>query len=166
MPDKKLTDSEIVKALECCSMQSYPACKECPYHDNYSNRECIGLRNADIKDLINRQKAQLFKEQNKNSKLRNERNRLQAEVERLEKDSKRLEKVEMQLDDAMKMYDTIKAEAYKEFAERLKEAPIKCALPLLGLSTKDETEDYFNDIMLQVRDVINNLLKELVGDNQ
>lgn len=55
---RRMTDKDIIKALECCSMQSYPACKECPYHDNYSNRECIGLRNTDIKDLINRQQAE------------------------------------------------------------------------------------------------------------
>lgn len=50
-----------------------------------------------------------------------------------------------------------------EFAERLKEAPIKCGLPLLGLSTKGEIEEYFNGIMLQVRDAIDNIAKEMKG---
>ena len=50
-----------------------------------------------------------------------------------------------------------------EFAEKLKEAPIKCGLPLFGLSTKKEIEEYFNDIMLQVRDAIDNIAKEMKG---
>lgn len=88
-----MTDNEIIKALECCKRDD---CDCCPndFGNCYSNLAGYSL------DLINRQ---------------------QAEIERLEKDSKRLKKVQMQLDDAMKMYSTIKAEAVKEFAERLKE---------------------------------------------
>lgn len=50
----------------------------------------------------------------------------------------------------------------KDFAEKLKETPIKCGIPLLGLSTKVEIEEYFNDIMMQVRDAIDTLVKEMV----
>lgn len=50
-----------------------------------------------------------------------------------------------------------------EFVKRLKKAPIKCALPLFGLSTKGEIEDYFDDIMLQVRDAIDGIAKEMKG---
>lgn len=56
-----------------------------------------------------------------------------------------------------------KSEVIDEFAEKLKEAPIKCGLPLFGLSTKEEIEEYFNDIMLQVRDAIDNIAKEMKG---
>ena len=55
------------------------------------------------------------------------------------------------------------SEVIDEFAEKLKEAPIKCGLPLFGLSTKEEIEEYFNDIMLQVRDAIDNIAKEMKG---
>ena len=55
------------------------------------------------------------------------------------------------------------SEVIDEFVDRLKEAPIKCGLPLLGLSTKGEIEEYFNGIMLQVRDVIDNIAKEMKG---
>lgn len=54
-----LDDASVIEALECCSMGSYPACRECPYHNDYANRDCINKRNADIKDLINRQKAEI-----------------------------------------------------------------------------------------------------------
>lgn len=50
-----------------------------------------------------------------------------------------------------------------EFANRLKEAPIKFGVPLLGLSTKKEIEDYFDGIMLQVRDAIGGIAEEMKG---
>ena len=60
-----------------------------------------------------------------------------------------MKKVEMQLDDAMKMYNVIKAEAYKEFAERLKENSIA-------------TFSWNGVVMV---DDIENLLKEMERDN-
>lgn len=56
-----------------------------------------------------------------------------------------------------------KSEVIDEFVERLKEQPIKCGLPLFGLSTKDEIEEYFNGIMLQVRDAMDKTVKEMIG---
>ena len=54
-------------------------------------------------------------------------------------------------------------EVIDEFAERLKEAPIRCGLPLFGLSTKEEIEEYFNGIMIQVRDAIDGIAQEMKG---
>ena len=118
-----MTDTEIKKALECCSMSSYPACRDCPYHDDYVNRDCINKRNADIKDLINR---------------------LQAENERLKE-------VNDSFTDIGKLYSEIKAEAYKEFAEKLKEK--------LVYEHFFETEVVFLDKIK-----IDKVLKELVGE--
>lgn len=56
------------------------------------------------------------------------------------------------------------AEVIDEFAQKLKEAPIKCGIPLLGLSTKEEIEEYFNGVMLQVRDAIDSNAKEMKGE--
>lgn len=56
------------------------------------------------------------------------------------------------------------SEVIDEFAKKLKEAPIKCGIPLLGLSTKEEIEEYFNGIMLQVRDAIDSIAKEMKGE--
>lgn len=55
------------------------------------------------------------------------------------------------------------SEVIDEFVKRLKEEPIKLSLPLFGLSTKDEIEEYFNDILLEVRDAINRVAKEIKG---
>ena len=52
-----------------------------------------------------------------------------------------------------------------EFVKRLKEEPIKLSLPLFGLSTKDEIEEHFNDIMLEVRDAIDRIAKEILEEN-
>ena len=58
------------------------------------------------------------------------------------------------------------SEVIDEFSDRLKEAPIKLGLPLLGLSTKEEIEEYFDGIMLQVRDAIDKIAKEMKGDEK
>ena len=146
--DKKLTDSEIVKALECCIGDTDGKdCFGCPL---YEIDDCQAHLNLAALDLITRQKADIKK-------------LTSGKCVYLSDD----ETTEYCVEGPCPNYKTeaqIKVEAYKEFAEWLKEAPIKCALPLSGLSAKDEIEDYFNDIMLQVRDVIDNLLKELVGD--
>lgn len=49
------------------------------------------------------------------------------------------------------------------FAERLKESHIKYSLPLLGLSTKTEIENYVNDLLMQFSDVINAVAKDMKG---
>jgi FtsZ-binding cell division protein ZapB len=105
MKDKKLTDKEIAKALECAIR-------------NDCDCNCVFLlpnKVQDVLDLINR---------------------LQAENERLKNDLAISRK-------ETKRYKTAKAEAYKEFADRVKEK--------LGNTN------------LAIR-FIDNLLKELVGE--
>lgn len=60
----------------------------------------------------------------------------------------------------------VELEAIKGFAERLKEAPIKMGIPLLGLQTKSEIEEYFNGILLQFRDAIDDLVKEMTEEKE
>ena len=58
MPDKKLTDSEIVKALECCANNTNDSvCYEnkCPLF----GQKCIDILSKNALDLINRQKAEI-----------------------------------------------------------------------------------------------------------
>lgn len=112
-------------------------CTECPYK---GITKCSV--EADALDLIKRQ---------------------QAEIER---SNCHIQKLVNVTDDLVHECDCAKQEAIKEFAERLKEAPIKCSYPLFGLSTKDEIIEYFNDIMMQVRDAIDNLVKEMTGETK
>lgn len=53
------------------------------------------------------------------------------------------------------------SEVVDEFVSKIIEMPISCYIPLLGLSTKDEIEEHFNDIMFQVKDAINTVAEEL-----
>ena len=85
-----MTDNDIIKALECCSMRTGAACSCCPYHQHYDR--CITKRNADIADLINRQKAESDKlkkrlEEQKHALFEHQAYsaKLQAEIARLEK---------------------------------------------------------------------------------
>ena len=55
MTDKKPTDNEIVKALECCKNDGI-ICGECPYK---KANGCMEKLSADALDLINRQNAEI-----------------------------------------------------------------------------------------------------------
>lgn len=61
--DKKLTDNEIIKALECCGNIVDSTCKGCVYHETY-NASCVVRLMRDALDLINRQKAENEKNEN------------------------------------------------------------------------------------------------------
>ena len=93
---RDMTDNEIIKALECCTQQA--GCNGCPLLNSIQMKYRGGYACAEemrkcALDLINR---------------------LQAENERLN------EKVDF-VGDLKNIRKQIKAEAYKEFAERLKE---------------------------------------------
>ena len=54
-----MTDNEIIKALECCDI--YHQCEGCPRDFNTNGKtSCVKL-GEDIRDLINRQKAEIEK---------------------------------------------------------------------------------------------------------
>ena len=96
MTDKKLTDSEFVKALECCCEDS--GCPDiCPLKDMAYVGDCVQVKSKHALDLINRQKA---------------------EIEKLESDLETLNGQYLILDMAI---ETAKAEAYKECIEKVKD---------------------------------------------
>ena len=90
-----MTDNEIIKALECCTDESYENCNECPYSIDTLSCERIKLL-EDSLDLINRQ---------------------QAEIEQWKEEANRYQNLWcIATDDIFKA----KSEAIKEFAEKLK----------------------------------------------
>jgi hypothetical protein len=123
--ERKFTEGEIVKALECC-IRGNMCRSNCPYDDKFDTcEECTSRLAKDALDIINRQKAEIADER--------ARKELCAEViKRLDKES-----------------ETARAEAIKEFAERLQ---AKAMLQHGGV-----TVVYGSDI--------DNLVKEMTGEN-
>lgn len=132
-----MTDKDIIKALECCiggdiSKSQYEVCADCPF---FYEGNCTDRVHEQALALINRQ---------------------QAEIERYERENKsKFDKWKI-LDERTKeryadLYETakgvVRAEAVKEFAERLKAVSHPYA----------DTQMVFE---LQ----IDNLVKEMVGE--
>ena len=149
MPDKKLIDNEIIKALQ--EMADYP--------HNYEEGQ--DLQNA--LDLITCQQAEYENLKVENQSLRSAANSLkihyeetQAEIERLRNAYKQCA---FERDAYIEIENTAiaeaKAEAYKEFAERLKENPTQYFYE----TNRDMT------ISLVSFDRIDNLVKEMVGND-
>ena len=168
-----MTDNEIIKALECCAKSKTNGdCKalKCPC---FKDVTCIfvdddyGLQNLAL-DLITRQQAELENLKVENQSLRSAANSLkmhyeeaQAEIERLKDANNTFEKAfhiqEQNIKDWLPItvfnYE-IKTEAYKEFAERLKEF----------MHNKFKALDEYEFEYITERD-INNFVKEMVGEN-
>ena len=161
MTDKKLTDEEIIKNLKFCE-------------------DCSANINIDIIDLINRQKLELENLKVENQSLRSAANSLKmhyeearAEIERLkqrnavceaanrcivwqrDRRDREIEELHSQIAGLNIYKSKIKAEAYKEFAERLKEKSE--IVHLFSVHTGDH-------YMVEIDD-IDNLVKEMVGEN-
>ena len=55
-----MTDNEIIKALECCNVCSFPEyCGECPYVECTTKKGCVDEMLTDALDLINRQQSEI-----------------------------------------------------------------------------------------------------------
>ena len=147
-----MTDNDIIKALECCT-EDVANCNNFPYE-----RHCCMHENnmlMDALDLINRQKAEIERlEKQITEMLISETCELHIPME-----------IAYRVRTAHPIFKAIKSEAVKEFAYRLKEEPIHMGLPILGLQTRSEIEDYFNDIMSQIGYSIDKLAKEMTEEH-
>lgn len=133
-----MTDNEIMEALKACNTQdgSIP-CYDCPCWCD-DTQKCVGLNYTEVLGLINRQKAEIEELKRKNEILsRNADNAFQEG-----------------LNECRGLFEPeIKAEAYKEFAERIREC---CA----------SNDDLPADAWLSVTTDINCVLKEMVGEEK
>ena len=135
-----MIEKETIRGLECCTDESYENCNECPYSIDTVSCERMKLL-EDSLDLINR---------------------LKAEIERLESaNDEKFRQWDMLAEKTKQHYadlyneakDILKAEAYKEFAERLNE--------------KAQIADCFDSYNMVVgTHFIDNLLKEMVGEEK
>ena len=136
-----MTDNEIVKALKYC-------------------KDCSANLNVEIIDLITRQKAEIENLKVENQSLRGAANSLKMHYEEAQAEIERLNKVyqaNQQLINALnKSYFLAKAEAYKEFANKLEEE--YGIFTPLGVNWIEEVK------AVRVSD-IDKILKEMVGEN-
>lgn len=135
-----MNDSEIIKALECCTVHKY--CDNCPF---LRKKECRYLLDFAL-DLINRQKAEI---ERLNGCVKSE-----EEVRAIMKSQMKPmvnEIINEQFDVAVKL---ARAEAIKEFAERLK---AKEAIHFCKCGEAFVYTDLFNS-------EIDDLVKESVGE--
>ena len=161
MPDK-ITDNDIKKALECCSKPHGEGCNECPLHLT----NCLNIDNGQLAlDLINRleaerdnlkesrdrwkQIAEDFDKASRNTEKEIE--GLQAENERLKKGWKA----------DILLTENTKAEAYKEFADRLKKEIIEAKYQYIDTPYARAC----NQVADWCVNLCDNIFKEMVGED-
>lgn len=132
-----MTDNEIIKALECLCWRP-SKCRKCPYSPRYEFPLCQRQIAKDSLDLINRQKTEIDSAKAKIEICAEVIERQDAELKRV-KECPKVEK--------------IKAEAYKKFAERIRE----CC---------NSNNELSSDAWLSVTTDINCVLKEMVGEKE
>ena len=142
-----MTDNEIIKALECLTGESIP-CKDCPYSANYTHFDCQRQVAKDALDLINRQKAEIERYERENNE----------KFDKWKLLDERTKERYAELYEEAKV--VVRAEAVKEFAERLKE------------TITNAIDTYYNSngggyyLAEDAIEDIDNLLKEMVGETE
>lgn len=144
-------------------MKTYNPCDDCQYSYSKNNQESGWCKACEFMllrdDLEKARKLALTECDSCACNLLDERDKARAEVKLWIERYQGMHDVAIQKQkDKQQM---VANEAIKEFAERLKEKPIKCKLPLLGLTSREEILNHFDDIMMQIRATIDNLTKEM-----
>lgn len=154
-----MTANEIVTGLKCLSGE-HIFCMECKYFCSTHYEKCYREVPKDALDLINRQKRNL-------KVLKNRCDNAKAEIERLSDRNHKCiylsddETTEYCVDGPCPKFKTeteIKAEAIKEFVERLKGKACRISVSYKGEIIPERTEYHIGEVE------INNLVKEMVGD--
>ena len=146
--------NETKKALECCVNAGN--CVDCPLNRADIGAMCIKQNMINALDLINRQRAEIerlqkayIKEQECFSIQSLENERLKVECERLRNSGIRANSVE----DWITFCNKLRAEAIKEFAERLKE-----------FYTDEKITDDMTCSIGVIKANISDLVEEMVGE--
>ncbi len=163
-----MTDNEIIKALECCASScSSEACKNCPFDEKGVCTETENALAIYALDLINRRKAEkealingqetlqkYIAEQNSEISILKDSNINLRELYYTEREKVR--KAKQKVMDACKMRKTARAEAIKEFAERLKKNAIAVDV-LFGFG-----REHYTEAVTVI--AIDSIVKEMVGE--
>lgn len=168
MTDKKLTDEEIIRTLECCAYSD--GCERCQ-----CSKQCDGAEHLiNALDLINRQKAE-------NERLKTE-NKIYIEANQIighqrDQRDKEIDELQKQINGLDVRENKIKTEAYTEFAKEVEEEIKKAYNNNSGvlrehLEKHKEKPDFEFVAAIQGKmntlrgldDFIDSLLKEMVGE--
>ena len=101
-----MTDNEIIKALECCTDESYENCNECPYSTDTLSCERLKLL-EDSLDLINHKQELLEAAIAGQETLQKALAEKEKEIERLTAEKEQL----------IKIFGECQTEAVKDFAK-------------------------------------------------
>ena len=149
-----MTDNEIIKAYGCCNLGDFGGCKECPCE--VKNKCIVAHEEYDLErevfNLLNHQKAEIERLSN-----------LLVDAD------KSFNKMTELYNKAFNRARLAKAEAIKEFAERLISKVVNTPF---GVNCSGETDEYKEGCLHglvakqnNILDMINNLVKEMTGDN-
>lgn len=121
-----MKDEDIIKALECCIRSPHRACKNtnCPYFlETIKYSECQDQLISDAKNLINRQKAKIEALEMDNAQLQSDNFKANMNCEHLQAEIERLKGWDRWIvsESHAPIIKKARAEAIKEFAERLEE---------------------------------------------
>ena len=151
-----MTDKEIIKALGCCI--SDENCESCPLHHEKIENACILTVVEFYKEilaLINRLKGDAIHYRRKAQNQKQELRRLNKVIEVYGEENDKLKTAFVQV---VMDREYAKAEAIKEFAERLKkEFPIE-PMGYSGIGSMYSADG--------IRSNINYLVKEMVGEDE
>ena len=161
-----MTDDEIIKALECCFMEQQ--CNYCPLYKEHS-ADCLDtvLKNAHA--LITSQQAENENLKVENQSLRSAANSLKMHYEEAQAEIKGLNAKNMltmsernafrtSFYEVSKQLKTAKSEAVKECLAKVKNY-IKTHCNPYG------KPDFDYDTSIKILNFIDNLVKEMVGEN-
>ena len=114
MTDKKFTQEQIIKALECCCEMENKDCLQCPYFSVPFKSDCVIRKTNDVIDLIN-----YLTTTNKNYEATIK--RADELIDTLKAENKRLLPFGCQVEVSEKIEKEIKTEAIKEFWDKAKQ---------------------------------------------
>lgn len=152
MTDKRYTDEEIIKALEYCNADRNE-CDKCVFQRECESNPFYSAVAEHALDLINRQRAEIERLQKEVNLVSIQFQDVQERAEEYKLKIENLQNVisNQQIEISAKIEKQIKTEAYKEFAERIRE----CC---------DLNNDLSTDAWLSVTADINCVLKEMTGE--
>lgn len=153
-----MTDNEIIKALECCT-KGIGECKNCPY---FKMIDCATQNVKDVINLINRQKEETDKLEKVNASLTDSFEGYVKAVNRYREAIERHKGIIKILENDVK---SAKAEAIKEFAERLKDEIINDT----AYACDSTQHNGYYDYKIKIGDIpeyIDSLVKEMTEHSE